>query len=75
MTGREKFRILSLYLLLIIIDVCLFINTLYENISLDTLIRLISTYCVIEFFIEWFIFEFIFGIQSQYKKEKKNGTD
>lgn len=71
MTGKEKFRLVSFYLLYIIIAVCLFINALYKNISLDTLIRLISTYCAIEFFIEWFIFEFIFGIQSQCKRESE----
>lgn len=66
--SKEKFRLLSLYLLDIIIVALSIVNVLYENISLDILIRFVSTYCVTEFFIEWFIFD----ILLQYKKEKKN---
>ena len=75
MTGRKKFRLLSICLLDAIIAICFIINALYENISLDTFTRFIATYCAIELFLECFIFEFIFDIYSQHKKEKKNGTD
>ena len=70
--NKEKFCLLSLYLLDIIIAICFIINVLYGNISLDILTRFIATYCAIELFIECFIFEFIFDIYSQYKRKKKN---
>lgn len=50
--SREKFRLLSHCLLVIIVAVCLCINVLYGNISFDILIRFITTYCVVEFFVE-----------------------